>query len=150
MKIQLVTTVLVLTLLSVSSCNDHNNPFSKKEDKETSGKGQNPEVNETPDKGFSIAGKWKVVNVDDMKDIDEADKKMVLETATIEFTPDGSYISKSSDKSELGSYTYNEREKTIVAISQEGKEERFTIEVLGKNKISMTLDDSGTVILERQ
>src|ERR1700674_4529458 len=82
-------------------------------------------------KKVSIVGKWRAVEMD-IKDpeynkMSEADKKKELENMSVEFTGDGKFIPTSRHDTAQGTYTYDEKTKSLITVTEE-KTENISVE----------------------
>ena len=73
----------------------------------------------------SITGVWTPVEIG--MQMTEADKKLLMEKASIEFTNDGKYISYFREEKEKGTYTYDPAAKTLTTNGPESGEDNFTV-----------------------
>lgn len=159
--------VILLTLFFVASCKDKEKKVDTKDkddkttvttkddyksDDETS-------VTDEKDNGSnSIVGKWHFVDVyaEGGEELTELDRQE-MRSSNIEFTRDGHYIAKTKksgveDQTEYGTYQFDTKAKTLVTIADKtGKEEAFTFEFRGKDKIILTIrGEKITVTMERR
>ncbi len=94
----------------------------------------------------SVTGIWKPYTLN-LGEMNEDEKKELIERATIEFTADGKYISLFKGEPENGTYTYNEKDLQLVTVPADGKEEKFKVEWKeGRLGLSNT---EGSLVLER-
>ncbi len=94
----------------------------------------------------SITGTWKPYTLN-LGDMNENEKKELTEHATIEFTPDGKYISLFKGDPENGTYTYNEKDLRLITVSPEGKEEKFKVE-WKEGRLGLS-NENGSLVLEK-
>ena len=103
----------------------------------------------------SVVGKWKPTEVN-IKDINDEEKKNIIENTTIELTHNGKFIKViKNDKmtmpyNETGTYTYNEKEHTITVTNSDSpdKSEKYTIK-WEDSKMVIT-GEEGTMKLKRE
>lgn len=94
----------------------------------------------------SIVGKWRPVDVG-LKDVEEKEKKDIMDNASIEFTADGEYISLFKEDKETGTYTYDEAGKLLTTKSPEGDIEKLSVGWTG-DKLKLT-NEEGVLIFKR-
>lgn len=99
------------------------------------------------DYGNSIVGVWKPYEMN-IGEMTAGERKDLLDKATIEFTAGGSYISHFDEDGETGTYTYNDKEKTLVTRSPENNEERFTVK--WENGMLRLTNEEGDMVLKRK
>jgi hypothetical protein len=139
------STILSLTLLLFAACNNNKEADKKDPSPDTvTTKTDDQPVKEDD----SIAGVWRPVEL--KMEMSEEEKKDVLDKATIEFTPGGSYVSNFGPETETGSYIYNHAEKSLVTTGSNKSEERFTVAWdNGLLTLTSTKGD-GTLVLKRK
>jgi hypothetical protein len=93
----------------------------------------------------SLFGKWRPVDVN-FRDMSEADKKDVLETASIELMKDSSYVSVHDKNKKTGTYTV--RNGQLITRSTDDSEEKFTINWDG-NKLLLS-NSEGSITLKKE
>lgn len=100
-------------------------------------------------KEASVAGKWKPVEMN-LKQMKEEEKKDAMENTTIEFSTDGKFNATTKTGKQNGTYTYNEKDKTLTVSSATGESrtQKFIIGWEG-NTMVMT-NEEGVVKLKRQ
>jgi YD repeat-containing protein len=94
----------------------------------------------------SIVGKWKPIEIF-MEDLEEKEKKVILDKATVEFTRDGKYLSKSEEDHETGTYSYDEKTKMVTTIAPDGQIEKIKVEI-SNDKLKVTTKE-GTMHFKR-
>jgi hypothetical protein len=94
----------------------------------------------------SIVGKWKPIDVF-MEDMEEEEKKVILDQATVEFTGDGKYLSISKQDNETGTYSYDEKTKMITTTAPDGVTEKIKAEI-SNDKLKVTSKE-GTILFKR-
>jgi len=94
-------------------------------------------------------GKWILSDADNTG-MGEDDKKELIGPARIEFTADGKYIFHAKENGETGTYTYNEKTKILITITNgKSSDEKVTAEVAG-NKLTVTQEkQKGAMIFKR-
>ncbi len=106
------------------------------------------EKDEKPaDEANSIVGVWRPseMNIGEMT---EKERKEIMEKATIEFTAGGSYISHFDAEGETGSYTYNDKEKTLITRSPDNNEDKFTVK--WEDGLLRLTNEEGVMVLKRK
>ena len=127
MKIKLFSLAFLFMLSFISSCN-----YSSK---------------------GSVKGKWSPVEVDEKyilsyrMSIDDLNN--MIEKTTIEFKGDSKFISILPNYTLRGTYTYDENQKHLTTIPENGKAVTFTVELLQPNKMALS-NEFGKMTLIRQ
>jgi hypothetical protein len=94
----------------------------------------------------SIVGKWRPVEIS-LHQLDEDEKNLLLHSI-MEFTKDGKYSLSSSLGTNFGTYTYNEKEDSLIIDEFDSPPEKFAV-ILKEEKLTITSDE-GTVKLKQQ
>ncbi|MGQ0739631.1 MAG: hypothetical protein ACT4OJ_11265 [Bacteroidota bacterium] len=130
---------LPLAILMLAGCNNKKDEDGKK-DKTSGGLISATEEN-------SIVGVWRPYEMK-IGEMTNEERKEILEKATIEFTAGGSYISHFDEEGETGSYTYNDKEKTLITRSPDNDEERFTVK--WEDGLLRLTNEEGEMVLKRK
>jgi YD repeat-containing protein len=82
-----------------------------------------------------------------MEDLEEKEKKEILDQATVEFTGDGKYLSIYKEDNETGTYSYDEKTKMITTTDPDGLTEEIKAEI-SNDKLKVTTKE-GTMLFKR-
>lgn len=94
-----------------------------------------------------ITGVWRPVEIG--MPMSPEKKKEILDSATIEFISDGTYLSYFGPDKETGTYTYDQAGKTLVTISAEKREDRFSV-AWNNGLLLLSTQREGTMVLQRK
>jgi hypothetical protein len=96
---------ILLSFLFFAACNNNKDAGKKDPSQDTTLSKDGDKTGPPKEDNSSIAGVWRPVEMS--MEMSEEEKKDVLDRATIEFTPGGSYVSLFGEETETGSYTYD-------------------------------------------
>jgi hypothetical protein len=161
--------VILLTSLIVASCKDDakgkspNDYLNNRERDDSRNKDKDDNKDDLPDDyGMdrdhpdrqSLIGTWSVRDFEsaDGEELSDSEKSE-MRSSTIEFIGDGTYMAKTrsngQSETEYGTYTYNERTKTLTTVADKsGEKEILKVEFDGKDWVTVTSDE-GKIRMER-
>jgi hypothetical protein len=87
-----------------------------------------------------------------ISDMNEEEKKEIIEHSSLEFTADGKFTAtKKDDDPATGTYTYDEKEKTLVVTNKEtGSNDSQKFTIAWEDDLLLLTNEEGTVKLKRQ
>jgi hypothetical protein len=85
-----------------------------------------------------------------LRDLEEEEKKEMIDNIRVEFTPDGKFFGYNKDKKQEGTYTYNKKDKLLTINNAErgDKPEKFTIG--WEEELLLMTNEEGTVKLKKE
>ena len=103
----------------------------------------------TEDAERSITGTWRPVSMN-LRDMEEEEKKEMIDNIRVEFTTDGKFFGYNKDKKQEGTYTYNKKDKLHTFNNAErcDNPEKFTIGWEGE--LMLMINEEGTVKLKKE
>jgi hypothetical protein len=132
-----------LALLLFISCNNNKETGKKEVSEDTViSKKDEPNIRDGV-----VTGVWRPVEIG--MPMSPEKKKEILDSATIEFTDNGTYISNFGDKKETGTYTYDQEGRTLVTISSDKREDRFAV-AWNSGLLMLSTRQDGTMVLQRK
>ncbi|HUR67326.1 MAG TPA: hypothetical protein VMZ03_13330 [Chitinophagaceae bacterium] len=134
----------LLVLLVFTSCNNNKGSEKKQAAADTPYINKSKQTELPP--GSSIIGRWKTVELSMPMSAEK--KKEILETATLEFTDSGKYISTVGADRETGTYIYNQSANTLVTTAP-GKTGYKYITSWYSGLLTLSTRE-GSVVLQRQ
>lgn len=134
--------IIAFTLLFFAACKNKADKKNPAPDSTTSMKEEQPVRDES-----SITGVWRPVELSMPMTAER--KKELLDSASIEFTADGNYISNFGPETERGTYVYNHTDKLLVTVGPQQREERFAV-AWHEGLLTLSTQDEGTIVLQRK
>ena len=129
-----------LLFLFLLACNNKAEDKTTKTDTSTVGTNTDVVINRT------LVGTWKPVQVDIAR-MNEAERKELMDSATIQFTSDGQIHTTMKERRNSGTYMYSEQDSKLTT-RIDNREEKFNI-AWDSELLRMT-NEEGTVVMKRR
>ncbi len=133
--------LITLTFLVLLACNNKAENKTGEKDSVTTKTGD-----QAPVYNRSLVGIWHPVQVD-IPDMDEGDKRDLLDSATIQFKSDGSILTTMKGNTREGTYMFSEQDSKLLTKIGE-KEEKFDMS-WDRDLLKMK-NEEGTVTMKRE